>query len=109
MSKKSTTQLSRAREIISAYEMPLTAASRKEIRSKIVAEFGCTEQTAYYYYFYKTMKAMQAEGTVVSQGKTKAAVKKLSKEKTTKQFIADLPAEMQAAMAKKSPFAALGV
>ena len=109
MPKRETTQLSRAKEIMQGYKMPLTTADRKEIQAKFVSEFGCSEKTAYYYYFYKTMKAMQAEGTTVSQGKTKAEVKKSSSKKTTKEIISDLPAEVQVAMAKKSPFAALGV
>ena len=109
MPKKESTQLSRAREIMLTYTMPLTTADRKEIQAKFVSEFGCTEKTAYYYYFYKTMKGLQAEGTTVSQGKTKAEVKKASSKKTTKQIISDMPVEVQAAMTKKSPFAQLGV
>lgn len=108
MPKKTTTQLSAAVEMIQSYKLPLTKASRAEVMVKIANKFNCSKQTAYYYYFYKAMKLLQNDGikVVVSEREVRT---KVTKETSTKDLIAGLPAETQKAMKKASPFAQLGV
>ena len=64
------TQLSEAVEIITSVldlktadlivdtEVKVSAKQSKEIQAKIIEKFGCSKQTAYYYYFYRGKKAM---------------------------------------------------
>jgi len=108
MPKKTTTQLSAAVEMIQSYKLPLTKASRAEVMVKIANKFNCSKQTAYYYYFYKAMKLLQNDGikVVVSEREVRT---KVTKETSTKDLIAGLPAETQKAMRNASPFAQLGV
>ena len=108
MPKKTTTQLSAAVEMIQSYKLPLTKASRAEVMGKIANKFNCSKQTAYYYYFYKAMKLLQNDGikVVVSEREVRT---KVTKETSTKDLIAGLPAETQKAMRNASPFAQLGV
>ena len=108
MPKKATTQLSAAVEMIQSYKLPLTKASRAEVMEKIVTKFSCSKQTAYYYYFYKAMKLLQKDGITVAIAE-RAVRTKVTKQTTTKDLIAGLPAETQKAMKKASPFAQLGV
>ena len=39
-------------------EVKVSAKQSKEIQTKIIEKFGCSKQTAYYYYFYRGKKAM---------------------------------------------------
>jgi hypothetical protein len=39
-------------------EVKVSAKQSKEIQAKIIEKFGCSKQTAYYYYFYRGKKAM---------------------------------------------------
>ena len=39
-------------------EVKVSAKQSKEIQAKIIDKFGCSKQTAYYYYFYRGKKAM---------------------------------------------------
>ena len=42
-------------------EVKVSAKQSKEIQAKIIEKFGCSKQTAYYYYFYRGKKAMMKE------------------------------------------------
>jgi len=67
------TQLSEAVEIITSVldlktadlivdtEVKVSAKQSKEIQAKIIEKFGCSKQTAYYYYFYRGKKALTKE------------------------------------------------
>ena len=39
-------------------EVKVSSADSKEIQARIIEKFGCSKQTAYYYYFYRGKKAM---------------------------------------------------
>ena len=64
------TQLSEAVEIITSVldlktadlivdtEVKVSSKQSKEIQAKIIEKFGCSKQTAYYYYFYRGKKAL---------------------------------------------------
>ena len=39
-------------------EVKVSSKQSKEIQAKIIEKFGCSKQTAYYYYFYRGKKAM---------------------------------------------------
>ena len=39
-------------------EVKVSAKQSKEIQARIIDKFGCSKQTAYYYYFYRGKKAM---------------------------------------------------
>ena len=39
-------------------EVKVSAKQSKEIQAKIIEKFGCSKQTAYYYYFYRGKKAL---------------------------------------------------
>ena len=39
-------------------EVKVSALQSKAIQTEIMKKFGCTKQTAYYYYFYRGKKAM---------------------------------------------------
>ena len=108
MPKKAHTQLQDAVEIIKSAKLPLTKEAKKAVLTQISTKFGCSEKTAYYYYFYKAMKLLASEGVVVSEGR-KAVTKKSKKPVNTAELIAALPKPTQDAMKASSPFAALGV
>ena len=67
------TQLSEAVEIITSVldlktadlivdtEVKVSAKQSKEIQAKIIEKFGCSKQTAYYYYFYRGKNALTKE------------------------------------------------
>ena len=67
------TQLSEAVEIITSVldlktadlivdtEVKVSSKQSKEIQAKIIEKFGCSKQTAYYYYFYRGKKALTKE------------------------------------------------
>jgi len=42
-------------------EVKVSALQSKAIQTEIMKKFGCTKQTAYYYYFYRGKKAMMKE------------------------------------------------
>ena len=42
-------------------EVKVSAKQSKEIQAKIIEKFGCSKQTAYYYYFYRGKKAMMKD------------------------------------------------
>lgn len=39
-------------------EVKVSSKQSKEIQAKIIEKFGCSKQTAYYYYFYRGKKAL---------------------------------------------------
>ena len=45
-------------------EVKVSAKQSKEIQAKIIDKFGCTKQTAYYYYFYRGKKAMMKDHNI---------------------------------------------
>jgi len=45
-------------------EVKVSAAESKEIQLRIIDKFGCTKQTAYYYYFYRGKKAMMKDHNI---------------------------------------------
>ena len=45
-------------------EVKVSAAESKEIQLRIIDKFGCTKQTAYYYYFYRGKKAMTKDHNI---------------------------------------------
>lgn len=108
MPKKAHTQLQDAVEIIKLAGCPLSKEAKKTVLLAISTKFGCSEKTAYYYYFYKAMKLLAKEGVVVSEGR-KAVTKKAKKSINTAELIASLPKPTQDAMKASSPFAVLGV
>jgi len=108
MPKKENTQLS---EVVSMLadalsRGPLTTERKKAILKDVQEKFNCSEKTAYYYYFYKASKVLQADGKQVMAEKTKAA-KKSKAVKTTSELISDLPKPMQEQMKAGNPFAQL--
>ena len=42
-------------------EVKVSALQSKAIQTEIMKKFGCTKQTAYYYYFYRGKKAITKE------------------------------------------------
>ena len=44
--------------IVPGSEVKVSAKQSKEIQAKIIEKFGCSKQTAYYYYFYRGKKAI---------------------------------------------------
>ena len=45
-------------------EVKVSAKQSKEIQAKIIEKFGCSKQTAYYYYFYRGKKAMTKDHNI---------------------------------------------
>jgi len=44
--------------IVPGSEVKVSAKQSKEIQTQIIDKFGCSKQTAYYYYFYRGKKAL---------------------------------------------------
>ena len=111
MPKKDHTQLQDAIEILRT-KAPITEkAVRDAVLAELKSRFGCSEKTAYYYYFYKAAKLLKSEGVTVQNIARKAAastVKKTKKAVTVAEILDSLPSETQAAMKASSPFASLG-
>lgn len=109
MPRKQSTQLD---EVVSMIKLRMTdfgaldVAQKKAILKDISEKFKCTETTAYYYYFYKAKKVLEAEGLKVMATKEKK-VKKSKATKSTDELIADLPKPMQDQMKAGNPFAQL--
>ena len=45
-------------------EVKVSALQSKAIQTEIMKKFGCTKQTAYYYYFYRGKKAMSKDHNI---------------------------------------------
>ena len=110
MPKKANTQLNEVVSMITdaVSRGPLDTERKKAIMKDIQEKFGCSEKTAYYYYFYKAMKVVQESGTQVMAEK-KASTKKTKTAKTTSDLINDLPKPMQDEMKAGNPFSQLMV
>ena len=110
MPKKANTQLNEVVSMITdaVSRGPLDTERKKAILKDVQEKFGCSEKTAYYYYFYKALKVVQAAGTQVMAEK-KASTKKSKVPKTTSDLIADLPKPMQEQMKAGNPFSQLMV
>lgn len=108
MPKKANTQLNEVVSMIAdaVSRGPLDTDRKKAILKDVQEKFGCTEKTAYYYYFYKAMKVLQADGKQVMAEK-KATTRKTKTPKSTSDLIADLPKPMQEQMKSGNPFAQL--
>lgn len=108
MPKKANTQLNDVVSMLTdaLTRGPITTERKKAILKDIQEKFGCSDRTAYYYYFYKAMKVLQADGKEVMAEK-KAATKKTKTQKSTSDLIADLPKPMQDQMKSGNPFAQL--
>ena len=108
MPKKESTQLDTVVQLLAAALStgPITTERKKAILKDITERFTCSEKTAYYYYFYKAQKVLQADGKQVMAEKTKAP-KKTKTAKSTSDMIADLPKPMQEQMKSGNPFAQL--
>ena len=110
MPKKQNTQLNEVVSMITdaVSRGPLDTERKKAILKDVQEKFGCSEKTAYYYYFYKAMKVVQASGQQVMAEK-KASTKKTKTPKTTSDLINDLPKPMQEQMKAGNPFSQLMV
>lgn len=110
MPKKQNTQLNEVVLMITdaVSRGPLDTERKKAILKDVQEKFGCSEKTAYYYYFYKAMKVVQASGTQVMAEK-KASTKKTKVPKSTSDLINDLPKPMQEQMKAGNPFSQLMV
>ena len=112
MPKKDHTQLQDAIEILRS-KAPITEKAVKDaVLAEMKTRFGCSEKTAYYYYFYKAAKLLKDQGVTVQNIARKAAsagVKKTKKAVTVAEILDSLPSETQSAMKNSSPFASLGV
>lgn len=112
MPKKANTQLDVAVEIIRKHVPIRDKAVKNEMIAAFAKQFGCSEKTAYYYYFYKAAGILKKSGVCVMdmpKQERKVAAKKLSKERSIAEILDSLPPEVSNAMKKSSPFAALGV
>ena len=112
MPKKDHTQLQDAIEILRS-KAPITEKAVKDaVLAEMKTRFGCSEKTAYYYYFYKAAKLLKNEGVTVQNIARKAAsagAKKTKKAATVAEILDSLPSETSTAMKNSSPFASLGV
>ena len=108
MPKKANTQLDTVVQLLvsALKDGPITTERKKTILLAVQDRFNCSEKTAYYYYFYKAMKVLQADGKEVMAEK-KASTRKTKTQKSTSDLIADLPKPMQDQMKSGNPFAQL--
>ena len=45
-------------------EVKVSAKQSKEIQARIIDKFGCSKQTAYYYYFYRGKKSLADQNNI---------------------------------------------
>ena len=45
-------------------EVKVSAPESKEIQARIIDKFGCSKQTAYYYYFYRGKKSLADQNNI---------------------------------------------
>ena len=50
--------------IVPGSEVKVSALQSKAIQTEIMKKFGCSKQTAYYYYFYRGKKAMTKDHNI---------------------------------------------
>ena len=71
-------------------EVKVAAAESKEIQARIIDKFGCSKQTAYYYYFYRGKKFLTDQHKIVFVHDKAAPKRKKSAEDIVKDQIANL-------------------
>jgi hypothetical protein len=76
--------------VVGGIEVKVSAADSKEIQAKIIDKFGCSKQTAYYYYFYRGKKFLTDQHKIVFVHDKAAPKRKKSAEDIVKDQIANL-------------------
>ena len=71
-------------------EVKVSSADSKEIQARIIDKFGCSKQTAYYYYFYRGKKAMTKEHNITFVHDKAAPKPKKTADDVVKDQIANL-------------------
>lgn len=71
-------------------EVKVSAAESKEIQARIIDKFGCSKQTAYYYYFYRGKKSLADQNNIKFVHDKAAPKRKKSAEDIVKDQIANL-------------------
>ena len=71
-------------------EVKVSAKQSKEIQARIIDKFGCSKQTAYYYYFYRGKKFLTDEHKIVFVHDKAAPKRKKSADHVVKDQIAKL-------------------
>ena len=74
-------------------EVKVSAKQSKEIQAKIIEKFGCSKQTAYYYYFYRGKKAMTKDHAIKFVHDKAAPKPKKTADDVVKDQIANLKKE----------------
>ena len=74
-------------------EVKVSSAESKEIQAKIIEKFGCSKQTAYYYYFYRGKKAMTKDHNIKFVHDKAAPKPKKTADDVVKDQIANLKKE----------------
>tara|TARA_A100001015_G_scaffold272055_1_gene326273 strand:+ start:77 stop:412 length:336 start_codon:yes stop_codon:yes gene_type:complete len=76
--------------VVGGIEVKVSSADSKEIQAKIIDKFGCSKQTAYYYYFYRGKKFLTDEHKIVFVHDKAAPKRKKSADQIVKDQIANL-------------------
>tara|TARA_R110002126_G_scaffold84570_3_gene205504 strand:- start:26 stop:361 length:336 start_codon:yes stop_codon:yes gene_type:complete len=79
----------------------MTSEQSKELQNAFVEKFGCTKQTAYYYYMYRGKKALEAAGFKIVMA---ARVNMKPVRKSAKSETEDAIAKLQKSNIPASPF-----
>ena len=72
------------------YLVKVAAAESKEIQARIIDKFGCSKQTAYYYYFYRGKKFLTEKHNIKFVHDKAAPKRKKSADDVVKDQIANL-------------------
>ena len=76
--------------VVGGIEVKVSAADSKEIQARIIDKFGCSKQTAYYYYFYRGKKSLADQNNIKFVHDKAAPKRKKSAEDIVKDQIANL-------------------
>ena len=71
-------------------EVKVSAKQSKEIQARIIDKFGCSKQTAYYYYFYRGKKFLADQHKIVFVHDKAAPKRKKTADDVVKDQIAKL-------------------
>ena len=71
-------------------EVKVSAKQSKEIQARIIDKFGCSKQTAYYYYFYRGKKSLADQNKIKFVHDKAAPKPKKSADDVVKDQIANL-------------------
>ena len=71
-------------------EVKVSAPESKEIQARIIDKFGCSKQTAYYYYFYRGKKFLSDQNNIKFVHDKAAPKRKKSADDVVKDQIAKL-------------------